>query len=105
MTKFWQFFKLLIKRMVSADWKTAGAEFTVFGSSLGMIISDVTTGNFFALIKDIPDFWTPVMFFVVAIRSIISSNDKAIKNPVLPQIDGVLSTAPAGGVTGNNSEG
>ena len=89
-----QFFKILFERLNSTDWKTAGAELSVALAMITAICVDVKNKDFGSLLNDVPQFWTPVALLIATFRSIISSNDKAIKNPVLPEIKGVLSTAP-----------
>jgi hypothetical protein len=89
-----QFFGILFQRLLSTDWKTAGAEIGVALTMVTAITLDVKNKDFGSLLNDIPAFWTPVALLIVTFRQIISSNDKAIKNPALPQIEGVLSTAP-----------
>ena len=89
-----QFLKILFKRLNSTDWKTAGAELTVMLGSITVLIADIKSKDFGAVIQDVPAFWTPALILIGVFRSIISSNDKAIKNPALPQIQGELSTGP-----------
>lgn len=84
------FFQRLFSPVGESNVKQAWLELSLIVGAVTGLISSFKLKDWGSILQQADAFWGALGLLIVAVRAILSSNEKGILNPTLPKVTGVV---------------